>query len=953
LVNDNPIHFLKDVMAKINLLFFVLIACPFFCLCQTVGFTYQNASGAALCSPASVSFTQTCTGNPIGFTWTFDNGQVSNEPNPTVSFLAGTYVVKLVAIFENDVLETSKTITINPSFTSTLTANKNYICLPGNIDFLATATAVVVSYEWNFGDGTTVTNSSPTISHTYSAFGTFTATVKTTDANGCFATSSTTITITNPPIAGSISPTNGCAPINVNLSATVNIPAGSTVTNYEWNFGDASPVSSTAIGSITHIYADSGTYTPTLSITTSEGCANNFTYPTIAFGIPPINHIAYPKKITYCGSETTALVAKATYANTYKWDYGDGIIETITDTITTHKYATLGTKSITVTPYFNGCAGTTLSFTVNIVGVIASFTYTNTCAAKKTFAFTNTSLGIQSTKVWSFGDGSPNVFTTNASHTYPTTGAFPTSLTIADNASGCRDSVAVNIFTANPSLTNPDTFLCRNSSTIFTIQNNFTNTNATYKWEVVGLSNSNSSNPFNLVATMFGNFNNNYVVINNGGQYCADTFYLNHAIAVRGPNLSYTIPTSFCAKNTIILTNTSTPFSLLDSVKLWYWNYGIVPKNDTIFQPLPYAYPSAGNYIIKLFAKDKNGCIDSLIKNIVVKASPFLRVFPRMDTLCQGKKDTLIAFHSDTLYWTPTALVSCNTCDTTLANPSVTTNFYATAVNSNGCKIVDSSIVKVFEPFKAIPINDPVFVCKNDTTRINVSPLGKKILWSPSIGLSDSSIYNPLVTVFNSTIYKVSLMDSVGCFSSDTIINIIAKPLPIVNAGADKIYAYNTPFTINPSYSNNIILYEWTPAGNLNCTNCAKPSGIALDAQTFIIKVTNNESCVAKDTITIYVECKYANLFMPSAFSPKSTVNNTRYYPLTRGIKSIPRFTIFNRYGQIVYDAKNIKPNEKMLGWDGKFNGEDQPLGAYIYILEAICEQGEMISKKDSFLLLR
>jgi gliding motility-associated-like protein len=940
-------------MPKINFLILILVLCSFFSYGQTVSFTYQNTSAVALCSPASISFTQTCTGNPIGFTWFFDNGQESNDPNPTVSFLAGTYIIKLQAIFENAVLETSQTIVVKPSFTSSLTANKNYICLPGNIDFTVASSAAIASYDWNFGDGITATNNNASFTHTYSTLGTFNVTTKATDINGCFATALSTITIKNPPISGTISASNGCAPINVNLLASVEVPTGSTVTNYSWNFGDGSPVMVTPTGIAPHTFIDSGNYIPSLTITTVEGCTNSYTYPTISFGIPPINHIAYPKKVTYCGSETTALVAKATYANAYKWDYGDGIIETIYDTITTHKFATLGTKFITVTPYFNGCAGVTLPITVNIVGVIASFTFSNTCIAKKTFSFTNTSLGNQSTRVWNFGDASPNIFTLNANHIYPIAGAFTTSLTIADNATGCRDSFAVNIFTASPKLINNDTFLCRNSNTTFTIQNNFTNANATYKWEVVGLSNNNSSNPFSVTATTFNNFISNFVVINNGTQYCPDTSFLDHSIAVRGPNLSYTLPSNFCSKKTVAFTNTSSPYSLLDTIKLWYWNYGIAPKNDSIFQPLPFVYPSAGGYIIKLFAKDNKGCIDSLAKSVVVKASPLLRVFPRADTLCQGKKDTLFAFTSDTLYWSPASFVSCNTCDTVLAYPTTTTTFYATAINSNGCKIIDSSIIKVFEPFKISPINNPVMVCTNDTARINVFPLGKKILWSPATGLSNNTMYNPLVSVINSTVYNVSLMDSVGCFSADTFINVIAKPLPIVQAGANKIYPYNTSFTIAPNYSSNIILYHWTPASNLDCTNCKNPNGIALNAQTFIIKVTNDEGCMAKDTISIFVECKYANLFMPSAFAPKTLNNNNFYYPITRGIKTVKRFSIFNRYGQIIFDTKNIQPNEKTLGWDGKFRGIEQPSDAYVYVLEAVCDQGETFIKKDSFVLIK
>ena len=92
---------------------------------------------------------------------------------------------------------------------------------------------------------------------------------------------------------------------------------------------------------------------------------------------------------------------------------------------------------------------------------------------------------------------------------------------------------------------------------------------------------------------------------------------------------------------------------------------------------------------------------------------------------------------------------------------------------------------------------------------------------------------------------------------------------------------------------------------------------------------------------------------MPSAFTPNRDGLNDFYYPLTRGIKTIKRFAIFNRYGQQLFEAKNFTPNERSIGWNGKLNGIDQSPGSYVFMLEAICDLGGIISKKDSFLLLK
>ncbi|MCY7291034.1 MAG: PKD domain-containing protein [Ferruginibacter sp.] len=917
---------------------------------QTSSFTYQSSNGV-FCSPSTINFTQTCTGNPIGFTWSFDNGQFSNAANPSITFAAGNYTVKLVAVFESEAVESSQTIVINPNITGTLTADRNYICTPGNVSFTATSSGNIATYEWNFGDASpVVTTNTPTINHGFSSFGTYNVTVKATDAAGCFVTSPTTITVQNPPISGSASPASGCIAANVSFIANVTVPSGGSVTNYLYNYGDGSPASSTA----THTYAVVGSYTPSVSITTNEGCTNNFTYPTIAFGTPPSNHVAAPGKPVYCGSETSTFTSTAVNANSWFWDYGDGTTETTTTGAAQHKYLTLGPKTVKVTPYFNGCAGTMIQFTIDVVGVISQFTFANTCTAPRTFSFTNTTLGNQSIISWNFGDGSPTSSLSNPTHTFPVNGLFVTSLTITDNATGCTDVYSRAIYTASPTLTNVDVAVCRNSNTTFTLQNNYPNAGAAYTWNVAGLpAVTNSTASYTANATILGNFSNNFVVINNGAEYCLDTVTQLGNLLVKGPNLNYTMPASVCAKSNLTILNTSTAFVPADTVKLWYWNYGVIPTNDTIYQPQPVNYPGAGTYTVKLVAKDKAGCIDSLSKQIVVKAIPFLRVFPRNDTLCLGKTDSLFAYHSDSLLWSPAASLSCATCDTVIASPTVTTLYFAKANNTLNCPVFDSTLITVYQPIIASPVTNPVYVCLNDSVQINALPAGNRITWSPTTNISNATAYNPFVSPPINTTYTAALTDSVGCFSDTTFVDVIVKSLPNVNAGPDQILPYNTMFTLTPTYGSNIVSYEWSPAVSLTCATCPITNGTALQSQLYNIKVTSDSGCVARDAVNIFIECKYANLLMPSAFTPNKDGKNDIYYPLTRGIKMVKKMTVFNRYGQAVFERSNFLPNNQLLGWDGKYKGIDQNADTFVYILETVCELGEIISRKGSFLLLR
>ena len=104
-----------------------------------------------------------------------------------------------------------------------------------------------------------------------------------------------------------------------------------------------------------------------------------------------------------------------------------GKVPISTDTITSHKYKTLGIKNILPLPlHIMDVYGTPVTFQINVVGVIASLNYSNTCTDKKTFSFTNISQGNLSTVSWDFGDGSPVVNTLNTIHTFPPSGSFVT-----------------------------------------------------------------------------------------------------------------------------------------------------------------------------------------------------------------------------------------------------------------------------------------------------------------------------------------------------------------------------------------------------------------------------------------------------------------------------------------------------------------------------------------------
>lgn len=920
---------------------------------QTTSFTYQ-AENNVYCAPVEVNFIQSSSGSPVGYLWDFGDGGYSNSANPSYIYSsAGTYTVRLIAVYDNSTAQMSRSITINPSINTNFTLDRNNICQPGIINFNASAAGAITNYQWDFGDSSAIINTTTrNISHNYTGYGEFTITLTCTNASGCTASSSRTLMVREPVISGSIDLKKGCIPVNALLRANVNVPNGSTVNRYLWNFGDGNSTT-TSVNQVSHNYSSVGSFLPTLTITTIDGCTASYNYDSVAYGIPPTNHIAYPVDTVVCGSETPQFVSKATNATSYAWDFG-GTTPVIThDTIIGHRFSQLGVKDITVTPYFNGCAGSPISFQINIIGVIAKYTYKNTCNDKKTFSIKNTSQGNISTILWNLGDGNTSTVMGNFVHTYPPTGEFPLRLDITDNITGCVDSLTRKIYTADPSLINPDRSICINTNTNYSIANNYTNPAAVYTWNVVGMQMGSGSEPsLTINANILGHFDTNFVVINNGAPYCPDTAALDHPLTVRGPQLDFDAPLSICLHTPYEVLNLSRPFQPADTVRLWYWNFGKVSTNDTVFQPQPYIYSNAKIYDVQLTAIDMYGCKDSLLKKVFVRPMPFIWIIPKLDTVCSGQSSTLIGYTSDQILWTPVPVNSnfCNTCDTTSVRPTVSTKYYATATNSYNCVSTDSAFVKVFTPFTAVPLTPDSAFCKGGKVQLDMEPKMKKITWSPAESLSGSTIYNPVASPVRTTTYTATLTDSAGCFSSSADIRVTVKANPAVNAGPDKVYPYHTNFSFTPSYSSNVVSYLWSPADSLSCSNCAVPTGLAMDSKTYTVTVVSDSGCISRDQVTIAVNAK---ILMPSAFTPNNDQLNDRYRPIARGIKSIKSFSIYNREGLIIYQARDFYPGETSFGWDGKYRGQDQSAAAYIYIVEAVSDLGHPMLSKGSFILIR
>lgn len=131
---------------------------------------------------------------------------------------------------------------------------------------------LIIAREWNFGDGTTSQEISPR--HTYNSTGEFQVSLTLTDDLGAQATRTTTIFVTEAPVAIISADRTAApsAPAVVQFDGTASFDPDGTIEQYEWDFGDGS---SELLPTVLHQFASSGTFRVTLTVTDDTGITDS------------------------------------------------------------------------------------------------------------------------------------------------------------------------------------------------------------------------------------------------------------------------------------------------------------------------------------------------------------------------------------------------------------------------------------------------------------------------------------------------------------------------------------------------------------------------------------------------------------------------------------------------------------------------------------------------------
>ncbi|NVO03121.1 MAG: gliding motility-associated C-terminal domain-containing protein, partial [Bacteroidetes bacterium] len=241
-----------------------------------------------------------------------------------------------------------------------------------------------------------------------------------------------------------------------------------------------------------------------------------------------------------------------------------------------------------------------------------------------------------------------------------------------------------------------------------------------------------------------------------------------------------------------------------------------------------------------------NGCSDTTIA--IVNVNSAIVAFAGNDTtICSGSIVNLLATGGTGYVWSPATGLSCTNCQNPIATPTVTTT-YSVVVSSGSCAPATANITITVDPAPVITMSSDTMICLGDSTTLSASG-GLNYSWSPAIGLSCTNCPNPNASPTIATTYFVTVTNATGCSSIDSVTVGIATSIT-ANAGLDTAICSGNSVNLLATGG---IVYNWSPASGLSCTNCANPIANPVTTTIYTVTVSGGSCGSATDEVVVTV----------------------------------------------------------------------------------------------------
>ncbi len=579
-------------------------------------------SYTAACAKDSTFFTQNTQGNVIEWIWNYGvTNDLDTSENGAFSYeTGGNYNVSLFV--ENNV---GCKDTLIEGITAYTRPSANFVadtvCLGDITTFQNTSSDIypLVFFEWSFGDNINTSYAeSPT--YIYQDSGVFNVELIVTNDKGCDTSFFKDVLVKYTPEVDFTADT-----VCAGVPTTFNV-SGSNLSEWIWDYGDATPLDTTSDNPNQHLYAEGGTYFVSLEGNT-EGCSDK------QFKVVKVNSTVEAEIYfeTACFGELTSFADSSEVLSgsisTSTWNFNDGTPQEMGSTVE-HLFPSNDTFNVSLVVVTDeGCSDSTTAEVVLNALPIAGFNLVqdNYCSNAIT-TVNDTSQIAEGTIVswdWDFGDG--NIANLPiSSNEYLNYGAYEIKLTVTSDK-GCTDSIVdqIEVF-ASPVADFRNNVTCSNGITEFNDLSTIEDPTATideWFWNFGDGSLDSIASPEHQYDLLVDSVLAQLVVVSNQG--CSDTinqfvkFYPNPVLNFRAINAKGCAPFNTLFEDQSVVPGVGT-------VTNWLWDFG-----DGLFsleQNPSHIYSDSGAYQVALTVTTSTGCNvkDTLDYLVEVEPAPLV-----------------------------------------------------------------------------------------------------------------------------------------------------------------------------------------------------------------------------------------------------------------------------------------------------------------------------------------
>lgn len=770
--------------------------------CANVPVTFNDSSSAEY-------------GNNIqSWRWNYGDGIIETVTAPPFIHSyrnGGNYMVKLTVTDNNgctDSYEKQSLLTIKKPVAQ-FRPFDTVKCSGNEIKFVCPFAETGTSYYWDFGDGSNATVQQPR--HIYTAEGMYTVKLKVALQSGCADSSvqENLIRIVDPVAKFTMSDSfRNCPPLIIQFN-------NQSVNGIDevWDFGDGS---STNERNPSHFYSVAGTYTVSLTVKGAGGCTSRMQRQVVVKG--PKGSLTYTP-LQFCNPPAdVTFTAHTQDAVSYIWDFNDGVTNSNTDTVVTHRYNNAGNymPRLLITDN-NGCRVPVTGIdTVKLINLKAQFEFPNsiTCSRDNIDFINTTTSGDNITSChWNFGDGFFANNMAGAAHAYETPGTYYPSLAVT-TANGCRDTFV----TTTPVVVAPppafEIISSGNGCTPLTASFNAALTNTTvpvmqWQWEFGNGNTSASQTPATQTYTTASTYIVSLTATSNEG--CRKTITKNIS-AYPSPVLTITGNTEICSGgNTTLTASGASSYAWTASNSLSCTNC-----SSTVATP-------QSTSVFTITGKDISGCTSSKSITVQVK-EPIHLSYNANVQLCKGSSTTLPVSGGEVYEWSPSTGLSSNNEASPTAQPQTTTTYKVIAKDSRNCS-ADTGFITV--QVNALPqIDAGTDKSLNRGSAIELIPTVSQdvteVIWTPTGSIFRNAGNGISVKPLSTTEYTATAKNAAGCIAKDKITVVVTDAV----AESD-IFIPNT-FSPNGDGANDIFYPRSTGSIKINRMKIMNRNGTAV-----------------------------------------------------------------------------------------------------------------------------